>query len=290
MKKGIWLAFIMAILGVDILLSTGDIYAAEKKETIPGKTYDLGEKDAYDLSKISTESGSASRMYIEGDISEVTDKNGFVSYAVNSGNLKVKLDEKYGLELFNPTAAQNWHIATDKNKKVDNVTLSGSIGSGAIVVQTSKDGKIWITSETETDLYNKLDKINQRTINGEDVDAFYETTNVHPRKMKDVVPVMFRRKRFQAFFAGLRTVQHRADHTFPVTVHFWLLLFFQNSSQANSMPTLFFLISASYPALIFRTGSFFCIQKCKIFFGKLHFCGLKKASGTPILYFNSKTP
>lgn len=178
MKKGIWLAFIMAILGIDILLSTGDIYAAEKKETIPGKTYDLGEKDAYDLSKITTESGSASRMYIEGDISEVTDQNGFVSYAVNSGNLKVKLDEKYGLELFNPTAAQNWHIVTDKNKKVDNVTLSESIGSGAIVVQTSKDGKIWITSETETDLYNKLDKINQRTINGEDVDAFYETTNV----------------------------------------------------------------------------------------------------------------
>ena len=143
-----------------------------------GKSYDLGEKDAYDLSKVQAVSDAANRFLVKGDISSVGTQNGFVSYAVSSGNLKLLINDHFGTTLFVPNASTDWHIVTDKTKVVDSTKLSQNIGSGAVIVQTSKDGKTWINADTETDIYNKMDAINNRTINGETIDAFYETTNV----------------------------------------------------------------------------------------------------------------
>lgn len=153
-------------------------YAEDKEETVSGKTYDLGEKDEYEISKATVVSDVASRFIVKGDISDVFDNNGFVSYAVKSGNLKLMIDEQFGKELFAPSTSTDWHIITDKTKTVDSTNLSQSVGTGAVIVQTSKDGKTWINADTETDIYNKMDTINKRTLNGETIDAFYETNSV----------------------------------------------------------------------------------------------------------------
>lgn len=152
--------------------------AAGNKEVIPGKTYDLGEKDAYDLNKIEAVSDSANRFYVNGDIDAVSTKNGFTSYAVKNGNLKIFVDDSFAKKLFTPDSNQDWHIITDKTKQVDSAKLSSNIGSGAVVVQTSRDGKAWVTIDSETDIYNKMDSINKRSIAGEEIKAFYETTNI----------------------------------------------------------------------------------------------------------------
>lgn len=176
-KIAILTSFIMILIGGFVVNSFG-VYAADEKEILTGKSYDLGVKDEYEISKAVSVADSANRFYVSGDISAVSTKNGFVSYAVDSGNLKIMLDKNFGTSLYTPEKEQDWHIITDKTKKVDSTKLSENIGSGAIIIQTSKDGKAWINVATETDIYKKMDTINNRTINGETINAFYETTNV----------------------------------------------------------------------------------------------------------------
>ena len=177
-KKIASLTSIIMILIGGFIINSLAIYAAEEKETLTGKTYDLEEKDEYEISKAVEVSDNASRFWLSGDISDISTKNGFVSYAVNSGNLKILLDKEFGVNLFTSEKEEDWHIITDKSKIVDSTKLTDNIVSGAIIVQTSKDGKAWKSVDMETDIYNKMDSINNRVINGEEINAFYETTNV----------------------------------------------------------------------------------------------------------------
>lgn len=175
---------IAVMLAIMIIFASGigvnfiSVHATEKKEDVVGKTYDLAEKDGYEIAKAQEVTDKANRFYVSGDITNVSTKNGFVSYAVNSGNLKIMVDEQFGKKLFTPDKEQDWHIITDKSKTVDSTKFSQNIGSGAVIIQTSKDGKSWINVDTETDIYNKMDTINKRNINGEEIKAFYETTNI----------------------------------------------------------------------------------------------------------------
>lgn len=176
-RIAILMGMIMILVGT-FIVNFLDTYAAEEKKILTGKVYDLGEKDKYEINKAESVSDKASRFYLSGDISEVSTENGFVSYAVDSGNLKIMADTNFGTALFQPKKEQDWHIITDKTKVVDSMNLVENIGSGAIIVQTSKDGNTWINVATETDIYEKTDTLNKRTMNGEQMNAFYQTTNV----------------------------------------------------------------------------------------------------------------
>ena len=105
------------------------VLAKDKKETVSGKSYDLGEKDTYELSKAQEVSDTANRFYVMGNISSVGTQNGFVSYAVDSGNLKLLVNDQFGKNLFEPGASTDWHIVTDKSKVVDSTELSSEFGS-----------------------------------------------------------------------------------------------------------------------------------------------------------------
>lgn len=176
-RIAILMGMIMILVGT-FIVNFFDTYAAEEKKILTGKVYDLGEKDKYEINKAESVSDKASRFYLSGDISEVSTENGFVSYAVDSGNLKIMADTNFGTALFQPKKEQDWHIITDKTKVVDSMNLVENIGSGAIIVQTSKDGNTWINVAAETDIYEKTDTLNKRTMNGEQMNAFYQTTNV----------------------------------------------------------------------------------------------------------------
>uniref|UniRef100_I5AXJ7 Uncharacterized protein n=1 Tax=Eubacterium cellulosolvens (strain ATCC 43171 / JCM 9499 / 6) TaxID=633697 RepID=I5AXJ7_EUBC6 len=152
--------------------------ATQKKETLSGRAYDLDEDNKYIIDDDNEEAGDAKRFYITGDIESVSSKNGFTSYAVKADNLKIMVDPEYKSELCSKENAKEWHIIKDKGEKVNSTQLSDKVNSGAILVQTSKDGKVWVTDTTEVDFYNNLELINSKEINGEKQDAFYETTNV----------------------------------------------------------------------------------------------------------------
>ena len=168
--------FVSLALVTDICLTTA--FADQTQKAVAGKIYDLGEDDKYELSKAQEVEGAATRFYVKGDISSAPENNGFVSFAVNSGNMAIMIDDQFGTNLFEQEDTHKWHIISDKTKVVDGIELAESIGTGAIIVQTSRDGRTWITTDTETDIYNKRDSINTRNTNGEPMNAFYRTTNV----------------------------------------------------------------------------------------------------------------
>ena len=168
--------FVSLALVTDICLTTA--FADQTQKAVAGKIYDLGEDDKYELSKAQEVEGAATRFYVKGDISSAPENNGFVSFAVNSGNMAIMIDDQFETNLFEQEDTHKWHIISDKTKVVDGIELAESIGTGAIIVQTSRDGRTWITTDTETDIYNKRDSINTRNTNGEPMNAFYRTTNV----------------------------------------------------------------------------------------------------------------
>ena len=177
MKRTLSLLLILALSFAGGLFAI-PVFAGNQSVTLTGTVYDLGEDEKYEISKAQPTTASVSRFFIIGDIEAVSTKNGFTSYGVKSGNLDIMIDEQFEAELFEQPESTEWHIITDKAKTVDSMTLTQSIGSGAIIVQTSKDGKTWINCDTETDFYNKMDTMNHRSSAGESINAFYRTTNV----------------------------------------------------------------------------------------------------------------
>jgi hypothetical protein len=179
MKKLLSVTFVIAIV-VSLIAGLMAIpaYADHRSETLTGKVYDLGEKDKYELTKARATNDAASRFYLRGDIASVSSKNGFASYGVQSGNLDLVFNEQFWAKLFDPSDSTEWHIISDSSKTVDSTELNQKINSGAIIVQTSKDGKTWITSDYETDFYAKMDTMNHRSSGGDAINAFYRTTNV----------------------------------------------------------------------------------------------------------------
>lgn len=178
MKKCVAVVLAIVIVFGAGMMNIISVYAEEKKEVLSGKTYEFGEGDSYALGSEDSINDTASRMYLNGDFSNTTSKDGFVSYAVKSGNLKIMVDDQYAMELLNTEKPQDWHVVSDKTKTVDATKLSEKINSGAIIVQTSKDGKTWINAITETDFNNHLNGINVQEVSGEERKSFYETSNV----------------------------------------------------------------------------------------------------------------
>ncbi len=128
-----------------------------KQITIPvdGKVYSFGEKDQYDYSKtekytVTSPSTANGKFSISGDMQADGSKDGFPSYVV-SGD-KVSLYYCYNDYLLN-AGAESWHLVDDNTKTVAGISLSSNIKKGALILQTSKDGKNWLTDVKQTNVF-----------------------------------------------------------------------------------------------------------------------------------------
>lgn len=178
--KGFLAAICALTVGV-LMFFPDKTYAEEKKDislSLNGESFELTDEDKYELSKAKKTKKVPTRFSVEGDYLREADKNGFPCFAVKSGNLKLMFNDQFEKELISEQDPKKWHIINERGKVVDGTKLGNSVGLGAIVVQTSKDGSVWINSDSETDIYNKISSINNRVINGEESHAFYNTTNV----------------------------------------------------------------------------------------------------------------
>ena len=124
--------------------------AAEGKQLIAGTLYEFDEDTNYVLSEATKQSTTtAANTYgslsVSGDIAEKSTSSGAPSFKVDKGNLTITYtftSEKL------TAAADQWHIVDDKGKKIDSIILGEKILKGAIVVQSSKDRKSWITENS----------------------------------------------------------------------------------------------------------------------------------------------
>ena len=146
-------------------------YAESEKTEVTGKVYEFDKDSHYEFHDggVSKETGNGNTygtFCLSGNITAVDEKNGVPSYEVADGNLKFFYN--YGDTMLNADMDQ-WHLVSDKSKKVADMKLSSDIMKGTIIIQTSKDRKNWVNVDTS---YNAFSDTPIRT------SSIYTTTDV----------------------------------------------------------------------------------------------------------------
>ena len=146
-------------------------FAESEKTEVTGKVYEFDKDNHYEFHDggISEETGNGNTygtFCLSGNITAVGEKNGVPSYEVGDGNLKFYYN--YGDTMLNADIDQ-WHLVSDKSKKVADMKLSSDIMKGTIIIQTSKDRKNWVNVDAS---YNAFSDTPIRT------SSIYTTTDV----------------------------------------------------------------------------------------------------------------
>lgn len=134
-----------------LLLLSAPAYARESSIVVKGDIYEFASNAHYEFSSATASGGNTFGSFtISGDLKKVGSQNGVPAYSVSFE----KVDFHYG---YSPSqldvSETEWHLIEDKTKKVDGISLDKNILSGAIIVQSSKNGVNWITDETMTDVF-----------------------------------------------------------------------------------------------------------------------------------------
>ena len=135
-------------------------YTADQATSIAGKLYRFDEKDHYEFESgktgsITTVNNTYGTFYISGATASDGDDNKTASYSVNEGN--VSFFYKYS-DILRDAPENKWHLIEDSGKTVGDIKLNSSIKKGAIIVQSSKDGKRWITDIELTNAFAESQK------------------------------------------------------------------------------------------------------------------------------------
>jgi len=126
-------------------------YAKESSVTMNGKTYEFDKDSHYEFSAATASDGSTfGTVTVSGELKSTGSKNGVPAYSISSEN--ISFHYSYSPSRLNASEAE-WYLIEDKSKKLDTISLNKNILSGAIVVQSSKDGVSWITDTAMTDVF-----------------------------------------------------------------------------------------------------------------------------------------
>jgi len=128
-------------------------YAKESTIDVMGNVYEFAKDAHYEFSTAGASSPANTKntfgtLHISGEVRDTGNINGIPAYSVSSGNISLF----YTFDQARLAAEESeWHLIDDKTKRVDAITLSENVLSGAIIVQSSLDGETWITDVTKTD-------------------------------------------------------------------------------------------------------------------------------------------
>lgn len=128
---------------------TEEIFRGEIVGNIPisGTIYTFDDKSHYEYSSAEngqeTVFGNNTYGYfsIAGSVVSEGEKDGFKAYGIDGGD--VAFFYTYGDALLNADD-ESWHLVNDSSKTVNEVKLKSKINKGALILQTSQDGKTWI--------------------------------------------------------------------------------------------------------------------------------------------------
>ena len=151
------------------------VRAEEKSVVLNGNLYELDKKNEYQIEsavpvKITDTTDTLGSISINGEITREYTKDKFLAYEIANDSV-FSLSYKYDDSLLNADA-EEWHLTDDNKKTVNGIELDDKIGKGAVILQTSLDGKKWITGNMVTNLsgdvtFNENNGINDiQLING----------------------------------------------------------------------------------------------------------------------------
>lgn len=145
------LAGLILIFFALLLLSTPPAYAKESSIGVKGDIYEFASNAHYEFSSATASGKNAFGSFtISGDLKNVGSQNGVPAYSVSSENV-------YFHYAYSPSqldvSETEWHLIEDKTKNVDGISLDKNIMSGAVIIQSSKNGVDWITDVIMTDIF-----------------------------------------------------------------------------------------------------------------------------------------
>lgn len=141
------------------------------KTEVAGKVYEFDEDNDYEFSESkdfteSNDKNTYGEFSIEGSLSDDRTKDGVPSYKVEEGNVGIFYN--YGDTMGNEDE-DSWHLIEDKSDEVDDVELGSDILKGAIIVQTSKDRKNWVSVASKTNVFGSNENRTESLYKTEDV-------------------------------------------------------------------------------------------------------------------------
>jgi hypothetical protein len=167
--------FGMLTFGIVLLLTaTFKVSAADETKIISGKVYEFGEKDDYDLSSTSDNVNTYGNLIVNGEIysSSLEDDYTIIDvkrdYSDETNDYNLSFSYVYDDKLLN-AEDDTWHLVESSDKKIGNISLEEKIKNGAIVLQVSRDKTNWVTTFSQTNIF-------EDEVGG--MHDFYTTTNV----------------------------------------------------------------------------------------------------------------
>ena len=145
-----------AIIAAVILMSFSFISplntsAKEQSISLNGMVYEFEEKSKYEVDESSPtfkseKTKTLGNISITGDISNEFVKDNFSAFEITDGTV-FSVQYKYDNTLKN-AAKTDWHLVEDNDEVVNKVDLGDDVDYGAVILQTSFDGKKWFKAKT----------------------------------------------------------------------------------------------------------------------------------------------
>ncbi len=173
MKKNAIGILIITIIGCVSFMSFDVTVQAKPSDlSVIGKSYEFKNNDEYNFSKTkkykTTQDGKNSfgKFSVNGRVEDVTNTKGITTLKVTDQNLK--LSYTYSDTLLNAKES-DWHLVEDDINVVNDIELDDEIDKGALILQTSKDGKRW---------NNETVKLNAFSDKPTESKSFYSTNDI----------------------------------------------------------------------------------------------------------------
>lgn len=131
-------------------------FAESEKTEVTGKVYEFDKDSHYEfhdggISKETSNSNTYGTFCISGNITAASEKTGVPSYEISDGNLRFYYN--HGDTMLNADIDE-WHLVSDKSKKVADMKLPSDIMKGTIIIQTSKDRKNWVNVDASYNAFS----------------------------------------------------------------------------------------------------------------------------------------
>lgn len=148
-------------------ISATTVSAKETTLNVTGSIHKLAEDSHYEISSTTKTNGRAfGTLSLSGDMRENGSMGIYKKYTVNQGNFSISYS--FNASALNATAT-TWHIVEDKTKQVNDMKLEQNIMTGALIIQSSRDGKLWQTDVTLTNVFTKDSALKDTVFTSNDV-------------------------------------------------------------------------------------------------------------------------
>ncbi len=161
---------ILCVVMVLIMLTSISATVVNAKEAtfnVKGTIYKFDGDSHYEMDSTNKSSESAyGTLSLSGDM-RVNESMGInTQYTVNQENFSISYS--FNASALN-AATTTWHIVEDKTKQVNDLELEKNIQTGALIVQSSRDGRLWQTDVTLTDVFTKDSVLKEPVFTSNDV-------------------------------------------------------------------------------------------------------------------------